>query len=622
MGTFGWRIPALPYSLHELMTGEPKIRFPEATKPDDDGWWPAAHCDTPGGLGDVSALPSLKDAGITHPPSAKMARSKVSVIKDDRVELVDPPVTPDLSTPPATALGSAAIDIAHPPMIVTPGAENEAAVTDTPEFNGVAEDVTGAIKVAFTKEESEAILRKPSASDDPSSVMETSKPKMAETHTPIREADPVVVSQDVSAPLSNDERAGEKVRALATTEPEAVDQPAATETPVTTTTTQPKSSEVSAEIDRGAEAVALKSEPQQATSATRAHEAATSSATKASEQLNDTDDQPVGGEGITAKAEGDSKTSVTPKAPGVPAVNTQDEPTRNKEAPEVQDSAPTKKQISVNSLPARPAKAPKAPKPRPKRPEPEPEPIFNPKTMPISPPSPSIPGDDTDSLIVESFTESTDNMAHSSPFSTVPPSGGGRWGQSAKERRLARRFQQAIERNLDNSHAPLDVLFAANRGSKQRLMAMRPGFGRDFLVWLIAIIGVGQMLYRGWEILPTLNTFGGNISDFQILAAISLMVGGAISGVLALVAVRFITGMRSAVAWVISIFLVFGIFPWYGFGSQLSPTGLPPLPNPVDVVFNPVFDKTGVLSMTLIGLAICAVIATMSAFMVGDSKQS
>lgn len=542
MGAFGWRIPALPYSLHELMTGEPKIRFPKATQPDKDGWWPAAQWDTPGGLGDLSALPSLKDVGITHPPSAKMARPKVSVLKDDQVELVDPPAAPRAPKPSA-ALASAAANTIHPPMAVTPVTADapvgKAGDTKAPE-EPVA-DKTGAIKVAFTKEESEAILRKTPPDDDTPSQTAAALPTERPGDGASADAVPVEPAIDAKAGVSHDAGTPE--------EP----------------------------------AVAL-AEP-----------------------------------------------STTPGTAGQPASTTQTSPDATPDVPAVITPEPAAPADATMTPPARPAEVPNRARdevqPTPNRatthaqPEPESTFVFDPKTMPISPPAPSIPGDDTDSLIVESFTEADDDLAYASPFSTVPPTSGRRWGQTAKERRQAKRYQQAIERNLDNAHAPLDVLFAQDRRAKPRRMALRPSVGRDLLVWLIAIVGVGQMLYRAWEILPTLNTFNTNISDFQIIAAMSLMVGGAVSAVLALVAVRFITGMRSAVAWMASIFLVFGVFPWYGFGSQLSPTGLPPLPKPIDVVFNPVFDQNGLLGITLIGLAFCAIVATLTAFIVGVPKR-
>lgn len=555
MGVFGWRILALPYSLDELMTGDPKIRFPKATQPDNDGWWPAAQCDSPGGLGDVSALPSLKDAGITHPPSAKMPRPKVSVLKDDQVELVDAPPAPRMPTPAVSVAGSTAVEMTHPPMKVTPESPT-AQVPNTPSAASTAkpvDDPTGAVKVAFTKEESEAILRKPAEED----------------------------------PKSEGSLGGEGAQKLEALSTVAVASPA---------------------MGAVAEPSAA-----HAVNATGLAAGATAVDGVSGEPLNEKPVKPPKEKGAALSKETPAEplkaTSVEPTQEATSARTSAEAP-----APVDEPEAPTR--MPEPETPLRPAKRPE--------PEPEPEFVFNPKTMPISPPAPSIPSDDTDSLIVESFTESVDDDdVYVSAFSDAPPDQGGMpWGRAAKERRRAKRYQQAIDRNLANTHAPLDVLFAQERGAKPRRMALRPSFGRDLLVWFIAFIGVGQMLYRGWEILPTLNTFNDNISDFQILAAISLMVGGAVSGVLALIAVRFITGMRSAFAWILSVLFVFGVFPWYGFGSQLSPTGLPPLPKPIDVVFNPVFDQNGLLGITLIGLAICALVAMISAFMVGPSKQS
>lgn len=607
MGAFGWRIPALLYSLHELMTGEPKIRFPEATQPDTDGWWPAAQWDTPGGLGDVSALPSLKDAGITHPPSAKMARPKVSVIKDDQVELLDPPVAPPMPKPASSARGKDTVEkdmveMDHPPMVVTPSADGTPGQTEgSATEDGQVEDVTGAIKVAFTKEESEAILLKAPVNGDTPVVKpsgeqpeEASEPAVDEVKAPVVPATPKAPER-----LVEEEAKEEEAKAVAAKE-------------VPAKSAAPEDGASKADAAKAVDTAGVEAGADEAPQAEAKSDAPTPVSDVKAEPPVPTESA-ASTPPVTAKAPEPTPAPAMPKALVA-------------EAPAEPEADATK------AAPARPAKAPEpAPKeasPQPKRPAkrpaPEPEPafVFNPKTMPISPPAPSIPGDDTDSLIVESFTEAEDDLSYSGPFSTVPPTSGARWGQTAKERRQAKRYQQAIERNLDNSHAPLDVLFAEDRHTKARRMALRPSFGRDLLVWLIAIVGVGQLVYRGWAILPTLNTFNANISDFQILAAMSLMVGGAVSAVLALIAVRFITGMRSAFAWGISVFLVFGIFPWYGFGSQLSPTGLPPLPKPIDVVFNPVFDQNGLLGITLIGLAICAIIATITAMMVGTTTRS
>ena len=531
------------------MTDEPQIRFPNAASPDDEGWWPAAKCDTPGGLGDVSALPRLKDAGITHPPSAKHQRPNVSILKHDRVAVTDAPSRDPDASPIAGDTDEAVMETEHPPMMVTPatnGHGNGDTATDAAVLSAEPEaDDPFEVLEAFSEEESAAILRTPTPTT----------PSKGET----KQAD----SKSLPANSQEPQQGSEGTSDGSHQEEDQADRKG-----------QPPHHEPQHHVPQDREP--QDREPQ--------------------------DREPQG---------------CVPLGVGTPPPPAQSEPT----------APPTP---ASQAGPAPKASAPPAPMPMatreaasgtPQRPPANPpvqaRPAVSAPTMPKTPPSRSIPADDTDSFIVESFTEDFTDQPVAPTGAPTAPARRRRWGRSVEEK-----HQQAIDRNLANTHAPLDVLFAQSRQERPRLMALRPSIGRDLLVWIIAIVAVGQLLLRGWEILPTLNTFDANNSAIQLQAAISMMIGGALGAVCAIVAVRFITGMRATLPWIIGVILVFGVFPWYGFGSQLAPTGMPPLPNPIDVVFNPVFDKSGTLGLALIGLAICALIAMFTAVMVGSNRRN
>ncbi|WP_336249893.1 hypothetical protein [Stomatohabitans albus] len=462
----------MPYSLHEIMTGDPKNRFPQPSDPDSEGWWPSAYFDQPDYPGEYAGRdPSDQGSKASVSPKQEAAPS-VSVLKRDTITVEsDTPLSmpSDLSD----AERWASMDgHEHPPMLVT--------VPNQDEASGSNElDVIPTVTPAFTKEETEAILR---------GEVRTSE---QEPQQPPQQPPPLVSPQSIpsSPPPSSSELAPS---------PMSPDQ-------------QP--------IDQRADMSAPQRAPAQ-------------------------------------------------------AMPSQPEPTQ---------SAP----ITV---------APRS----------------------VAPSVP-IPADDTDSWIVESFTEEDqDETPYGAPFSSEPPAASRFWGRSARRRST----DNEVDRNLTNTHAPLDVLFAQDQVGKARRMALQPGFGRDILVWLVALIGAAQLLGRFWVLLPTLTAWNANHSDFQIRAAISLMVGGAVGVVLTILAVRFITGMRSSLPWMIGSFLVFGVFPWYGFGSQLSPTGLPPIPPFMDVLFNPIYDPSSMYGLALFVLAICALAAGVAASMVGTSRRS
>lgn len=219
--------------------------------------------------------------------------------------------------------------------------------------------------------------------------------------------------------------------------------------------------------------------------------------------------------------------------------------------------------------------------------------------------------DDDSGLVLAQYVEGGDaprsSRGTAKGFSGQAPQRGQKgWGRPVRKRQPL-----AQERNLANRYGPLDVLFAQTNEYQGRTALLAPSFIRDLLVWIIGLIAVAQLLARMWTILPLVLSFGQTQLDVQVLAAISLILGGAVTGVAAIVIIRCLTGMRYTSYWVATVLVLFGLLPWYGFGAPLSPAGIPPLPSGMQLVTNPFFDPSGLFGLLTVASAVTAVLAVI-----------
>lgn len=228
-----------------------------------------------------------------------------------------------------------------------------------------------------------------------------------------------------------------------------------------------------------------------------------------------------------------------------------------------------------------------------------------------------MPTPDETGEIVHQYVESQDEPDTGQAFQDRPKPQSRTWG-----RQVRKRPPMSRERNLSNRYRPLDVLFAQAGITQKRSHLLPPGLGRDLLVWTIGLLAIGQMLARMMAILPLVLGIGETHLDIQMLAAISLTLGGALTGVFAIIIIRCLTGMRYTSYWIWGVLILFGLFPWYSFGAPLSPAGIPPIPSIISLFSNPIFDPSGAFGLILIISAGGAALATVGLFVSSGLKKS